>query len=138
MYVQLAFMLDRVKAMAPHPEWQDTQPFKAALEDDLKTLAESGERGLLELVTANHAGMTTEEFQKIVTDWLATARHPRFKRAYTEIAYQPMIELIAYLRANGFKTFIVSGVPDVRRQARSVPLAGAQLHRRQRREAGRH
>src|SRR5229473_7368949 len=110
MYVQLAFVLDRVKAMAPlHPEWKDTQPFKTALEDDLKTLAESGERGLLELVTASHAGMTTKEFQKIVTDWLATARHPRFKRAYTEIAYQPMIELLAYLRANGFKTFIVSG-----------------------------
>ena len=75
----------------------------------LPIFAESGERGLLELVTASHAGMTTKEFQKIVTDWLATARHPRFKRAYTEIAYQPMIELLAYLRANGFKTFIVSG-----------------------------
>jgi hypothetical protein len=110
MYVQLAFILDRVKALAPlHPEWKDKQPFKAALEGDMKTLAESGERGLLELGMATHAGMTTEEFQKIVMDWLAAARHPRFKRAYTELAYQPMLELLAYLRANEFKTFIVSG-----------------------------
>ena len=110
MYVQLAFALDRVKAMAPlHPEWKDTQPFKAALEGDMKTLAESGEHGMAELVMATHAGMTTEEFQKIVIDWFATARHPRFKRPYTELSYQPMIELLAYLRANGFKTFIVSG-----------------------------
>ena len=110
MYVQLAFALDRVKAMAPlHPEWKDKQPFKAALEGDMKTLAESGEHGLVELVMATHAGMTTEEFQKIVTDWLATARDPQFKRPYTELVYQPMIELLAYLRANGFKTFIVSG-----------------------------
>jgi len=110
MYVQLAFVLDRVKAMAPlHPEWKDAQPFKAALEGDMKALAESGERGFLELGMATHAGMTTAEFQKIVTDWLATARDPRFKRPYTELAYQPMIELLAYLRANGFKTFIVSG-----------------------------
>lgn len=110
MYVQLAFALDRVRAMAPlHPEWKDTQPFKAVLEGDMKTLAASGEHGMGELVMATHAGMTTEEFQKIVTDWLATARHPRFKRPYTELSYQPMIELLAYLRANGFKTFIVSG-----------------------------
>jgi hypothetical protein len=110
MYVQMAFVLDRVKAVAPlHPEWKDKQPFKAALEGDMKTLAESGERGLVDLVMATHAGMTAEEFQKIVMDWLATARHPRFKRPYTELAYQPMIEVLAYLRANGFKTFIVSG-----------------------------
>jgi hypothetical protein len=110
MYVQMAFVLDRVKAMAPiHPEWKDKQPFKAALEGDMTTLAESGERGLLELGMATHAGMTTEQFQKIVTDWLATARHPRFKRPYTDLAYRPMIEVLAYLRANGFKTFIVSG-----------------------------
>jgi hypothetical protein len=109
-YVQLAFTLDRVKAMeAQHSEWKDTQPFKAALEEDMKTLAASGERGIAELAMATHAGMTTEEFQTIVTDWLATARHPRFKRPYTELVYQPMIELLAYLRANGFKTFIVSG-----------------------------
>ena len=110
MYTQLAFGLDRVKALAAlHPEWKNTQPFKAALEGDMKTLAESGERGMAELVMATHAGMTTEEFQKIVTDWFATARHPRFKRPYTELSYQPMIELLGYLRANGFKTFIVSG-----------------------------
>ena len=110
MYTQLAFGLDRVKALAAlHPEWKNTQPFKAALEGDMKTLAELGERGMAELVMATHAGMTTEEFQTIVTDWFATARHPRFKRPYTELSYQPMIELLGYLRANGFKTFIVSG-----------------------------
>ena len=110
MYIQLAFALDRVKALAPlHPEWKNTQPFKAALEGDMKTLAEAGEHGMAELVMATHAGMTTEEFEKIVIDWFATARHPRFKRPYTELSYQPMIELLAYLRANGFKTFIVSG-----------------------------
>jgi hypothetical protein len=110
MYTQLAFALDRVKTMAVlHPEWKDRQPYKAALEGDMKTLAESGEHGMAELVMATHAGMTTEEFQKIVIDWFATARDPRFKRPYTELSYQPMIELLAYLRANGFKTFIVSG-----------------------------
>jgi hypothetical protein len=110
MYVQLAFALDRVKALAPlHPEWNDKQPFKAVLEGDTKTLAESGEHGLLQLVIATHAGMTAEEFQKMVADGLATARHPKFKRPYTELSYQPMLELLAYLRANGFKTFIVSG-----------------------------
>jgi len=110
MYVQLAFVLDRVKAMAPlHPEWKDKQPFKAVLEGDMKTLAESGERGMLELVLATHSGMTTDEFEKIVSEWLMTARHPRFKRPYTEIVYQPMLELLAYLRGNGFKTFITSG-----------------------------
>jgi hypothetical protein len=75
----------------------------------MKTLAESGEHGMAELVTATHAGMTTEEFEKIVTDWLATAHHPRFKHPYTELSYQPMIELLGYLRGNGFKTYIVSG-----------------------------
>jgi hypothetical protein len=110
MYTQLAFALDRVKALAPsHPEWKDKQPFKAVLEGDMKTLAESGERGLLELVLTTHAGMTSDEFSKIVTDWLRTARHPRFKKPYTDLVYQPMLELLAYLRANGFKTFIVSG-----------------------------
>lgn len=110
MYVQLAFALDRVKAMAPlHPEWKNKQPFKAVLDGDLKALAESGERGLAELIMVTHAGMTSDEFAKIVSDWLATARHPRFKRPYTEIVYQPMLEVLAYLRANGFKTYIVSG-----------------------------
>jgi phosphoserine phosphatase len=110
MYVQLAFALDRVKAMAPlHPEWKDKQPFKAVLEGDMKGLAESGERGLVEMVMVTHAGMTTDEFSKIVVDWLANSRHPRFNRPYTELVYQPMLELLTYLRANGFKTFIVSG-----------------------------
>ncbi len=110
MYVQLAFALDRVKAMAPmHPEWKDKQPFKAVLDGDMKTLAKSGERGLAELIMVTHAGMTSDEFAKIVTDWLATARDPRFKRPYTALVYQPMLEVLAYLRANGFKTYIVSG-----------------------------
>ncbi len=110
MYTQLAFALDRVKAMAPlRPEWKDKQPFKAVIEGDLKALADAGEHGLLELVMATHTGMTTDEFAKIVTDWLATAKHPKFKKPYTELVYQPMLELLAYLRANEFKTYIVSG-----------------------------
>jgi hypothetical protein len=109
-YVQLAFALDRVKAMAPlHPDWKDKQPFRAALDGDIKTLAAAGERGIGELILATHAGMTSEEFARIVTDWLATARDPRFKRPYTELVYQPMLELLAFLRANGFRTYIVSG-----------------------------
>jgi phosphoserine phosphatase len=110
MYTQLVFALDRVKALAQlHPDWKDKQPFKAVLEGDLKSLAEAGEHGLVELVMATHAGMTAGEFTKIVTDWLATAKHPRFKKPYTKLVYQPMLELLAYLRANGFKTYIVSG-----------------------------
>jgi len=110
MYVQLAFALDRVKALAPlHPEWKEKQPFQAVLNDDMKALAEAGERGLVELVTVSSAGMTTEEFAKIVREWLSRARHPKFDRPYTDLVYQPMLELLAYLRANGFKTFIVSG-----------------------------
>lgn len=110
MYTQLAFMVDRVKALAPqNPEWKQKQPFKAVLEGDLKAMAQSGEKGLLELAMATHAGMTTEEFSKTVTDWIATAQHPRFHRPYTSCVYQPMLELLAYLRANGFKTYIVSG-----------------------------
>ena len=110
MYVQLAFALDRVKTMAPeHPEWKDTQPFKAVLENDMKALAAAGEKGLLELIMATHAGMSSDEFQKIATDWIANARDPKFNKPYTELVYQPMLELLGYLRANGFKTFIVSG-----------------------------
>jgi hypothetical protein len=110
MYVQLAFVLDRVKALAPlNPGWKTKQPFRAVLAGDMKALAASGEKGLMELVGVTHAGMTSDEFANIVSDWLATARHPRFQRPYTELAYQPMLELLAYLRANGFKTFIVSG-----------------------------
>jgi len=109
-YFQLFFAIDRVRTLAPkHPDWRTTQPFKAALEGDMKALAASGEKGLLELLIATHAGNTTDEFQKIVGDWLATARHPRFKTFYTGLVYQPMLELLAYLRANGFKTWIVSG-----------------------------
>jgi len=110
MYTQLAFALDRVKALAPkHSEWREKPPFKDVLDNNLPALAASGKRGLMELIMATHAGMTTQEFEKTVQDWLATARHPRFKRPYTELVYQPMLELLSYLRANGFKTFIVSG-----------------------------
>ena len=110
MYTQLAFALDRVKALAPqHPEWKTTQPFKAVLENDMKALAAAGEKGLIELIMATHAGMSTTEFEAIVTDWFKTAVHPRYKKPYTELAYKPMLELLEYLRANGFKTYIVSG-----------------------------
>jgi len=110
MYVQVAFALDRIKALAPqHPEWREKQFFKAALEGDLKAVSQSGAKGLLELMMATHAGMTTEEFEQTVKDWLATARHPRFQRPYTECVYQPILELLAFLRASGFKTYIVSG-----------------------------
>ncbi len=110
MYVQFAFILDRVKALAPqNPAWKTKQPFKAVLDGDMKALAASGEKGLVELMAVTHAGMTVDEFAKIVTDWLATARDPKFKKPYTELVYQPMQEVLAYLRANGFKTFIVSG-----------------------------
>jgi hypothetical protein len=110
MYIQLAFALDRVKAMAPqNPDWKKKQPFRAVLEDNMKALAKAGERGLTEIIAATHAGMTTAEFETIVSEWIATARDPRWKRPYTELVYQPMLELLAYLRANGFKTFIVSG-----------------------------
>ena len=109
-YFQLLFAIDRIRQLAPqHPEWKTTQPFKAVLDNDMDALADSGEKGLLQLVMASHAGMTTTEFERIVGDWLMTARHPRFRRPYTELVYQPMLELLNYLRANGFKTFIVSG-----------------------------
>jgi len=109
-YFQLLFAIDRIKVLAPrHPEWKTKQPFKAVLENDIKALAASGEKGLIQLVMASHAGMTTDEFEQIVTDWLATAKHPRFKRPYTELVFQPMLDLLQYLRDNGFKTFIVSG-----------------------------
>jgi phosphoserine phosphatase len=109
-YFQLAFAIDRVRALAPkHPEWRTKQPFQGVLEGDIKAVAATGERGLLELVMATHANLTTEEFAAIVRDWVATARHPTLKRPYTELVYQPMLELLSYLRANGFKTYIVSG-----------------------------
>ncbi|MGD9508700.1 MAG: HAD family hydrolase [Geminicoccaceae bacterium] len=110
MYVQGVFAFDRLKALAPqHPEWKTEQPFKAALEGDKATLADAGERGLMALVMATHAGMTTDQFAAEVTDWLATAQHPRFERPYLRLVYQPMVELLEYLRAHGFTTFIVSG-----------------------------
>lgn len=109
-YFQLAFALDRIKAMAPqHPEWKDTEPYKSVLAGDAKGLAASGEKGLMEIMALTHSGMTTDEYAAIVSDWLKTARHPRFDRPYDELVYQPQLELLAYLRANGFKTFIVSG-----------------------------
>src|SRR6266545_3503292 len=110
MPVQLFFALDRVKALAPqHPEWKTKEPFASLLKGDLKAALAGGEHALLEIITATHAGMTTAEFEQIVKDWLATARHPRFKQPYNACVYQPMIELLAYLHANGFKNFIVSG-----------------------------
>jgi phosphoglycolate phosphatase-like HAD superfamily hydrolase len=109
-YFQVAFAFDRIKAMAPqHPEWKTTPPFKAILDKDMKALAASGEKGLLQILAATHAGMTIDEFSKAVVEWTTTARHPRFNRPYTDLVYQPMLELLAYLRANGFKTFVVSG-----------------------------
>jgi len=109
-YFQGFFTFDRVKALAPkHPEWKERQPFKAVLENDMKALAASGEKGMAEIMMTTHAGMTTGEFEKIVKDWLATAKHPRFNRPFTDLVYQPMLELFAYLRKNGFKTYIVSG-----------------------------
>ncbi len=110
MPVQLFFALDRVKALAPqHPEWKTKEPFASLLKGDLKTALAGGDHALLELVMATHTGMTTTEFERIVKDWLATAKHPKFKKPFIDCVYQPMIELLAYLRANGFKTFIVSG-----------------------------
>ena len=110
LYFQLAFALDRVKALAPqHPEWKGKEPFASLLKGDLKSALAGGEPAIFQIVMATHAGMTTEEFEKTVTDWIATAKHPKTKRPYTEMVYQPMLELLAYLRANGFKTFIVSG-----------------------------
>jgi hypothetical protein len=109
-YVQAVFIRDRIRALAPsHPEWKQQQPFKSVLDDDRAGLAALGEKGLVDLVTTTHAGMTSEEFASLVSDWIATAKHPRFHRAYTKCVYQPMLELLAYLRANGFKTYIVSG-----------------------------
>jgi phosphoglycolate phosphatase-like HAD superfamily hydrolase len=110
MYFQLLFALDRVKALAPqHPEWKTKEPFASLLKGDVKGALAGGEPAIFQIVMATHAGMTTDEFQKIVKDWVATAKHPTTKRLYTEMAYQPMLELLAYLRTNGFKTFIVSG-----------------------------
>jgi hypothetical protein len=110
MYFQAFFIFDRIKALASqHPEWKDKEPFASVLKGDVKSALAGGEHALMEMAMATHAGMTTEEFEKIVKDWIATAKHPVTKRPYTEMVYPPMLELLAYLRANGFKTFIVSG-----------------------------
>lgn len=110
MYFQFFFALDRVKQLAPeHPEWKEKEPFASLLKGDLKAALAGGEKAALEIVMSTHAGMTTQEFEKTVEDWISTARHPETGRLYTEMVYQPMLELLAYLRANGFKTFIVSG-----------------------------
>lgn len=110
LYFQLLFALDRIKALAPqHPEWKTQQPYASVLSGDTKSLAANGEKGLLQIMAATHAGMTTEEFNRIVFDWFSTARHPQSGRPYTEMVYQPMLELLQFLRNNGFKTFIVSG-----------------------------
>ena len=109
-YFQFAFAIDRVKAMAPqHPEWKTKQPYQAIIEGDMKALIASGEKGMAELIMTTHSGMSTEEFSHIVAEWIQTAKHPRFTRPYTDLVYQPMLELLNYLRANGFKTYIVSG-----------------------------
>ena len=110
LYFQLLFAIDRVVALAPqHPEWVDEEPFASLLKGDVNAALAGGEHAILDIVMASHAGMTTGEFEQIVKDWLVTAKHPVTQRPYTEMVYQPMLELLQYLRANGFKTFIVSG-----------------------------
>lgn len=110
LYFQFLFAIDRVKALAPqHPEWKTTEPYASLLKGDMQAVLAGGEHALLEIVMGSHAGMTTEEFEATVVDWIATATHPKTNRPYTEMVYQPMLEVLAYLRANGFKTFIVSG-----------------------------
>ena len=126
-YFQLAFAFDRIRALAPqNPRWKTTEPFASILASDIKTALAGGEKAIAEMVMATHAGMTTDEFAKIVAEWVATAKHPRFDRPYTEVVYQPMLELLAYLRANGFKTYIVSGggadfMRSIAREAYGIP-----------------
>lgn len=110
MYFQAFFIFDRIKVLAPqHPEWKEKEPFASVLKGDTKSALAGGEHALLELAMATHAGMTTEEFEKIVSDWISSAKHPKTGRLYTEMVYQPMLEVLACLRSSGFKTFIVSG-----------------------------
>jgi len=110
LYFQALFALDRVRAMAPqHPEWKEQEPFASVLRGDTKAALAGGEKALLELVMATHAGLTTEEFERIVREWLTSAKHPTTGKPYPAMVYQPMLEVLAYLRANGFKTFLVSG-----------------------------
>ena len=109
-YAQFAFAFDRVKALAPqHPEWQNEEPFASLLKGDFKSAFAGGETAVVKIMMSTHAGMTTEEFEQIVTDWIASAKHPKTGRLYTEMVYQPMIEVLEYLRANGFKTYVVTG-----------------------------
>jgi hypothetical protein len=109
-YVQGFFLVDRIQRLAAeHPEWKTTEPFAALLKGDMRAALAGGEQGIADVVSASHAGMSTGAFEKLVTDWLATARHPRFKRPFTECVYQPMLELVAYFRSRGFKTYLVSG-----------------------------
>ena len=110
MYFQLMFALDRIKVLAPqHPEWKTKEPFASLLKGNVKGALAGGEPAIMQILAATHSGMTTDEFEQIVRDWLATAKHPKTGRLYTQMVYQPMLELLAYLRTNGFKTFIVSG-----------------------------
>jgi phosphoglycolate phosphatase-like HAD superfamily hydrolase len=110
MYFQFLFAIDRVKALASQqPQWKDKEPFASILRGDVRSALSDGEHALVEIVHATHAGMTTDEFQDVVKNWVATARHPKFERPYTDVVYQPMLELLSYLRANGFRTYIVSG-----------------------------
>jgi phosphoserine phosphatase len=110
MPVQLYFALDRVKTLAPqHPEWKTQEPFASLLKGDMKTALAGGEHAVVELMMATHTGMSTLEFEQVVKDWIATARHPKTGKLFTEMTYQPMLEVLTYLRANGFKTYIVSG-----------------------------
>ncbi len=110
MYFQAFFIFDRIKELAPqHPEWAEKEPFASVLKGDVKSALAGGEKFLIEMAMATHAGMNTEEFEKIVSDWITTAKHPKTGKLYTEMVYQPMLEVLTYLRANGFKTFIVSG-----------------------------
>ena len=109
-YTEAIFALDQVVQMAPqHPDWKKKQPFAAVLNHDMKALSASGEKGLMQLLVTTHTGMTEEDFERTVSDWIATAKHPKYQRPYTECIYQPMLEVLKYMRANGFKTFIVSG-----------------------------
>ena len=110
MYFQLFFLIDRIKALTPKfPEWKEKQPFKGVLEGDIEAVKKSGKKGLMKLLAVTHTGMSEDQFTKTVKEWMATAKHPRFDRHYDELVFQPMIELLSYLRANGFTTFIVSG-----------------------------
>jgi phosphoglycolate phosphatase-like HAD superfamily hydrolase len=110
MYSQAFFLFDRIRALAPqHPEWNDQEPFASVIKGDLKSALAGGEKALLEMAMATHAGITTDEFEEMVSEWIATARHPQTDRPFTEMVYQPMLELLEHLRSNGFKVFIVSG-----------------------------